>query len=178
MLLVGDDEALPPHDLELFAGQGFPTRTAFDPRTAIARVGNSHADVVVCDLGATRLQSIATVLAAPARRRRAADRRGVGDAQPRPALPRAAGRHFIPQPFRFSRLRELVERAPAAAAALTGDSGVFLREQAEQILDELPTSTPSTSADRPLEHRARPPRRRPAAPVAERLAIQSACVTR
>ncbi len=63
VLLVGDDEPFLRTLDELFAGQGFPTRTAFDPRTAIARVGNGHADVVVCDLGATRLQSIATVLA-------------------------------------------------------------------------------------------------------------------
>ncbi|MFO0605133.1 MAG: response regulator [Polyangiales bacterium] len=139
VLLVGDDEPFLRTLDELFAGQGFPTRTAFDPRTAIARVGNGHADVVVCDLGATRLQSIATVLAL----------RQLGDDAPPivavSAMPNLAQHcralrveHFIPQPFRFSRLRELVERAGRGRRRLTEDSGVFLREQAEQILDELP----------------------------------------
>ncbi len=139
VLLVGDDEPFLRTLDELFAGHGFPTRTAFDPRTAIARVGNGHADVVVCDLGATRLQSIATVLAL----------RQLGDDAPPivavSAMPNLAQHcralrveHFLPQPFRFSRLRELVERAGRGRRRLTEDSGVFLREQAEQILDELP----------------------------------------
>jgi DNA-binding response OmpR family regulator len=140
VLLVGDDEPFLRTLDELFASHGFPTRLAFDPRTAIARVGNGHAEVVVCDLGATRLQSIATVLAL----------RQLGEDAPPvvavSAMPNLAQHchalhidHFLGQPFRFSRLRELVERVGRShRKVVTENSGVFLREQAEHILEDLP----------------------------------------
>jgi DNA-binding response OmpR family regulator len=140
VLLVGDDEPFL-HTLdELFASHGFPTRMAFDPRTAIVRVGNGHADVLVCDLGATRLQSIATVLAL----------RQLGDDAPPvvavSAMPNLAQHcralrleHFLARPFRFSHLRTLVEQlGPRRRKTSTEDSGVFLRKQAEHLLDGLP----------------------------------------
>lgn len=140
VLLVGDDEPFLRTLADLFTSGGHPARTAFDPRTAIARVGTGHADVVVCDLGATRLQSIATVLAL----------RHLGDDAPPvvavSAMPNLAQHcralrieHHLSQPLRFSRLRDLVLRVGRERRRRQHDrSGVFLREQAEQILEELP----------------------------------------
>ena len=138
VLLVGDDEPFLHTLEELFTGQGFPALRAFDARTAVARVGQGHADVVVCDLGATQLQSVATVLAL----------RHLGEDAPPlvavSAMPHLAQHcralqipRYVSQPFRFSRLRELVEQA-GQARAVTEDSGVFRRERAEHVLDELP----------------------------------------
>lgn len=140
VLLVGDDDSFVLTLRDLFREQGFRVRLAHDPRTAIARVGDGHAEVLVCDLGATRLQSIATVLAL----------RHLGEDAPPiiavSAMPNVEQHckalkieHGLSQPFRFSRLRDLAERLGRQYRHVpTERSGVFLREQADLVLDDLP----------------------------------------
>ncbi len=142
VLLVGDDDPFVRRLADLFAAAGHLARPVFDARAAVAAVGRGAVDVVVCDLGATRLQSIATVLAL----------RAFGDEAP-PAvvvssMPNVAQHcgalgveHFLAQPFRFVRLLEVAERLGARYRASPSDrSGVFLRAQAEELLEALPAA--------------------------------------
>jgi CheY-like chemotaxis protein len=140
VLLVGDEEPFLHRLGELFAAVGHRASAAYDPRAALQAVGNGEVDVIVCDLGATRLQAIATVLAL----------RALGDEAPpvvvissMPNLSQhcAALRveHFLAQPFRFVRLLELAERVAEAWRATPSDrSGVFLRAQIAGLLEEMP----------------------------------------
>ncbi len=138
VLLVGDDEVFLHRLAEMFDTLGHRVRSVFDPRSAIAAVGHGYADVVVCDLGATKLQSIETILAL----------RSLGDDAPPlvaiSAMPNVAQHcaalrveHYLAQPFRFGRLMELCERLVDDRRNVTERSGVFLREQTEGLLDTL-----------------------------------------
>lgn len=140
VLLVGDEEPFLHRLCELFSTVGHRAKPAYDARAALQAVGGDEVDVIVCDLGATRLQSIATVLAL----------RSLGDDAPpvvvissMPNLSQhcAALRvdHFLAQPFRFSRLLELAERVAESFRANPSDrSGVFLRDQVAGLLDAMP----------------------------------------
>jgi DNA-binding NtrC family response regulator len=139
VLLVGDDDGFLRAIAQLFETAGHTTRRVFDARTAIARVGQGHADVVVCDLGAARLQSVATILAL----------RHLGDDAPPvvacSGMPNLVQHcrtlgvpHFVPQPFRFKALLEVVERLGKQHRLDPFErSGVFART-AETFEDELP----------------------------------------
>ncbi|MFO0647326.1 MAG: response regulator [Polyangiales bacterium] len=140
VLLVGDEEPFLHRLGDLFESVGHGVSTAYDARGALLAVGDGRVDVLVCDLGATRLQAIATVLAL----------RALGDDAPPvvmiSSLPNlsqhcAALRvdHFVAQPFRFSRLLDLVERVAADHRATPAErSGVFLRAQVAGLLDAMP----------------------------------------
>lgn len=140
VLLVGDEDPFLERIAGLFVNVGHRSRLASDPRAALAAVGDAQVDVLVCDLGATRLQSIATVLAL----------RALGDEAPPvvviSSMPNLAQHcaalhvdHFIAQPFRFSRLLEIVERVGEDWRANPVErSGVFFRKQVEGLIDSLP----------------------------------------
>jgi two-component system OmpR family response regulator/two-component system response regulator QseB len=140
VMLVGDDEPFLQRVAGLFVNVGHRSRLVADPRAALAAVGEADVDVLVCDLGATRLQSIATILAL----------RALGDEAPPvvviSSMPNLAQHcealhveHFIAQPFRFSSLLEIVERVGEDWRANPIErSGVFFRQQVEGLIESLP----------------------------------------
>ena len=140
VLLVGDEEPFLHRLGELFTATHHRVTEAYDARAALAAVGEGAIDVIVCDLGATRLQSISTALAL----------RALGDEAPPlvmiSSMPNLAQHcaalrveHFLAQPFRFSRLVELTAMlSRESRSARVERSGVFLRAQVADLIESLP----------------------------------------
>jgi DNA-binding response OmpR family regulator len=140
VLLVGDDDDFIFQLRGLIRDSGHHARIALDARSAVEQVGHGDVDVVICDLGAIRLQSVATILAM----------RGLGASAPPvivvSAMPNLEQHcnalrieHYLPQPIRYGRLMEMFVRLGRGYQDVpTEISGVYLREQAQEILGELP----------------------------------------
>ncbi len=140
VLLVGDEEPFLHRLGELFSATRHRVVESYDARAALAAVGEGAVDVIVCDLGASRLQAIATALAL----------RALGDEAPPlvmiSSMPNLAQHcaalrveHFLAQPFRFSRLVDLTASlAREFRASKVERSGVFLRAQVADLLESMP----------------------------------------
>ncbi len=111
VVLVGDDDSFTHSLAELLEGVGHPVRIAVSARMALAEITRLSRPVVVCDLGASRMQAVELSLALRAR----------GLEVPMVAISsmpnidqhcRALGiSRYIAQPFRLGSLLDLVAGA-------------------------------------------------------------------
>jgi len=111
VVLVGDDDSFTHNLAELLESVGHPVRIAVSARMALAEIASLSRPVVVCDLGASRMQAVELSLALRAR----------GLEVPLVAISsmpnieqhcRALGiARYLAQPFRLGALLDLVTRA-------------------------------------------------------------------
>ena len=111
VVLVGDDVAYTHNLAAMLERAGHPVRMAVSARMALSELQHGGPQVVVCDLGASRMQSIEVALA-------------LRESEPPPPIvaissmpnieqhcERLGVRHFLQHPFRFGELLEAIDRA-------------------------------------------------------------------
>ncbi len=117
VVLVGDDDSFTHNLAELLESVGHPVRIAVSAKMALAELARLTRPVVVCDLGATRMQAVELCLAL---REHATDVPLIAIS----SMPniqqhcRVLGiTRYLPQPFRLGELLDLVAKAGAAPEA-------------------------------------------------------------
>lgn len=117
VVLVGDDDGFTHNLAELLESVGHPVRIAVSAKMALAELPQLTRPVVVCDLGATRMQAVELCLAL---RARAMDAPLIAIS----SMPniqqhcRALGiTRYLPQPFRLGALLDLIAKAGPAPEA-------------------------------------------------------------
>ncbi len=112
-MLVGDDDAFTLGLMDLLETAGVNVRMAVSARTALDQLARGGTDVVLCDLGASKMQAVELAIAL----------RSKGTAPPIVAIssmPNIAQHcqslgveYYLPQPFRFRELLDVLGKAAA-----------------------------------------------------------------
>lgn len=125
IVLVGDDDAFLHGLAELLEDSGYPMRMAVSAPLALVEIDRGGVDVVLCDLGASQMQSVEVALALRTRGERGAPPVVAISSMPNIAqhCQTLGVRHFLAQPFR---LRELTDILDALGAATSARSGAHL----------------------------------------------------
>jgi DNA-binding response OmpR family regulator len=111
VVLVGDDDNFTLGLMSLLETAGVTVRMAVSARMALAELDHGGMDVVLCDLGASRMQAVELALALRAR-----------DTSPPivaiSSMPNIAQHcqalgvsFYLPQPFRFRELLDVLDKA-------------------------------------------------------------------